>query len=157
MPNEPYLVQCLDAKYDEPDEMLVLLCLFKEIDEPRIICFHRSDFHFKKLENSVPHSEMHKTADLWRGKNFNIVIEDDPDRMKINASNQSKYVEMFRNRVSQELTDVKEGLQDEKRNLRRYIGDLVERERQKSELNVEEMLEDEMAIRQRLSSVRIDR
>ncbi len=157
MDNKPYLAQCIDSKYDEEDEMLVLFCLFKDLGEPRIVCFHRSDFHFKEPHIPVPHNEMYRTADLWKGKNFQIIIEDDPNRVKVDESNQAKYIEMFRERVSEELKAVQEGMQDDKRILQRYVGDLVEREKKKKqELDVDQMISEESVIRQRLSSVRTD-
>lgn len=96
--SEPYLVKCIDAKYDAEDEMLVLLCESASFNGARIICFHRSDFNYKG-KPVVPEEEMHKTADLWRGKRFNMVIEDDPARL---AVDEDKYRELFYKKLEDE-------------------------------------------------------
>jgi len=45
--SKPYRAKCREAVYDEEQEMLVLLCFFEEFGESRIVCFARSDFHYK--------------------------------------------------------------------------------------------------------------
>ena len=72
----PYLAKCREAVYDEEQEMLVLLCFFEEFGESRIVCFARTDFHYKHPGNPAPHIEMHRTAEAWKGKPFNIIIDD---------------------------------------------------------------------------------
>ncbi len=77
---KPYAVKCLSAKYDVAQKMLVLSCFFEDFGGQRIVHFHKSDFHYKEPGIEVPDKEMHKTAELFRGKRFKLVIEDDPDR-----------------------------------------------------------------------------
>jgi len=76
--SKPYAVRCLDSKYDEKDEMLILYCRFLEIGEDRIIQMARQDFHQGSPGNEVSHFEMHKTAALWKGKLWTFYMEDDP-------------------------------------------------------------------------------
>ena len=156
MGNKPYLVQCTASKYDEEDEMMVLFCMFKDVGEHRVLCFHRSDFHFKDPDNPAPHAEMQKMTQMFIGKHFNIIIEDDPNRVKIDETNQEKYLSMFKDRMVEEMEAVQDGMKDDKQRLQRYIGDLVEREKQKKEIDIDKIISEEAVIRQRLSSVRFD-
>lgn len=110
--NNPYVVKCREAVYDEEEEMLVLLCFFEDFGESRIVCFSRSDFHYKYPENPVPHIEMHRTAEAWKGKPFNIVIDDDPNRSRDAEEDSVALGEDFRDRIVNHLGEVSEGLSD---------------------------------------------
>jgi len=69
-----YKAKCLDARFDQTIDSLVLYCYLENIGH-RVVSFPRKDFRFKNTED-VPIYEMHKTADLFRGKVFNLVIDD---------------------------------------------------------------------------------
>ena len=79
---KPFQVRCRDATYDASSEMLVLVCFFEEFGETRIVHFAKADFHYKDPSNPVPDIEMFRTAELFKNKRFQLVIEDDPNRNK---------------------------------------------------------------------------
>lgn len=148
----PYLAQCREAVYDEADEMLVLLCFFQEFGESRIVCLARSDFHYKHPGNPVPHIEMHRTAEMWKGKPFHISIYNDPERNREADSNPEGLGQDFRDRISKHLEDVKEGLADPDRQVARRLGDVVERDQQKG--RIADLLADELVIRSKLKDIK---
>ncbi len=124
MPNKPYIVRCLDAKYDEENEMLVLNCQFLELGEQRIIHMPRSNFHYKNPDTPVPHFEMHKTAALWKGKIWNFQMEDDPNRHEITEENQSLILSTFNKRITKELESVQDELSNDSREIERRLNNL---------------------------------
>lgn len=150
--NKPYRVKCREAVYDEEQEMLVLLCFFQELGESRIVCFPKSDFHYKYPGNPAPHIEMHRTAEIWKGKLFNIVINDDPNRSREAEENAEKLSQDFRDRIVNHLEEVSEGLSDPNRQLARRLGEVVERDQKKR--SVSDLLSDEMVIRSKLKDVK---
>ena len=146
-----YLVRCKFAKYDESEEMLVLLCSFEEFKEPRFVHFARSDFCYKSPDMPVPHNEMHRTADLFRNKKFYLIIDDDPARSKVADVVSPEVIGEFRKEMSGELDKISDGLADPDKILVRQIGDVIEKDR-----TLESMLSDEMAIRARLKDVKFE-
>lgn len=155
--NEPWQVTCLDSKYDEDEETLVLLCFFHLLNQKRVICLSRKDFHYKN-QTDVPHLEMYKTAALFKDKTFNIVIEDDPHRSTIADdplnSSYAKCVKEFTDRIKKELDDVADGLADEDKVVARRIADIVKEDQQKrNKLNSDDILANEFAVRAKLHNV----
>lgn len=151
MNNKPYLAKCREAVYDEQAEMLVLLCFFPEFGESRIVCLSRGDFHYKHPGNPAPHIEMHRAAEQWKGKPFNISINNDPNRSRDAEDNPSALGQDFRERITQQLEEISEGLADSDRQIARKLGDVIERDRRKR--SVSELLSDEMVIRSKLKDV----
>lgn len=152
MQNKPYLAKCREAVYDEEQGMLVLLCFFEEFGESRIVCFSRTDFHYKYPDNVVPHIEMHRTAKLWKGKPFNITINDDPNRSHEAEENATSLGADFRDRIVNHLEQVTEGLNDPGKKIARRLGEVIERDQKNR--NVSDLLSDEMVIRSKLKDVK---
>ena len=149
--NKPYLAKCREAVYDEEQEMLVLLCFFEEFGECRIVYFARSDFHYKQPENAVPHIEMHRTAEAWKGKPFKIVINDDPNRSREAEENAEDLGRDFRDRIANHLEEVSKGLSDPDKQIARRLGEVIERDQQTK--SVSDLLSDEMVIRSKLKDI----
>jgi len=122
--NEPYKVKCIDAKYDEDDEILVLSCIFEGGIGQRIVVFNREDFHYKHHGNKVPHHEMHKTAQLFKNKPFYLRVEDDPAMDKMTDEEKEKYADMFRRNIGSTLEGVTEGIQSDARIMHRKQEDI---------------------------------
>ena len=149
--NKPYLAKCREAVYDEEQGMLVLLCFFEEFGESRIVCFPRTDFHYKHPGNPVPHIEMHRTAEAWKGKPFNIIIDDDPNRSLDAEENSAELGQDFRDRIATHLGEVSEGLDDPARQVARKLGEVIERDQKNR--SVKDLLSDEMVIRSKLRNI----
>ena len=148
---KPYLVKCREAVYDEEQGMLVLLCFFNEIGETRIVFFPRSDFHYKYPENEVPAIEMHRTAELFKGKPFSIVIDDDPERSKEAEEAPIQLGEDFRKRIVDQMEDVVDGLSDSDRQIARRLGGVLERDQKRQ--RIEKLLSEQMVVRSQLKDV----
>lgn len=149
--NKPYLVKCREAVYDEEQEMLVLLCFFQQLGECRIVCFSKADFHYQQPGNPVPHIEMHRTAEAWKGKPFNIIIDDDPNRSREAEEDTGKLSQDFRDRIANHLEEVSEGLSDPGKQIARRLGEVIERDQKKRSMS--DLLSDEMVIRSKLKDV----
>ncbi|KKK78061.1 hypothetical protein LCGC14_2847330 [marine sediment metagenome] len=149
--NRPFLAKCREAVYDEEQGMLVLLCFFQEFGESRIVCFPKSDFHYKYPSNSVPHIEMHRTAEMWKGKPFNIVIDNDPNRSHEAEEDPVALGKDFRDRIAKHLEEVSEGLSDSGKRIARRLGEVIERDQRSR--SISDLLSDEMVIRSRLKNV----
>lgn len=150
--DKPYLAKCREAVYDEEQGMLVLLCFFEEFGESRIVCFSRTDFHYKHPGNPVPHIEMHRTAEAWKGKPFRIVIDSDPNRSHEAEENAMELGQDFRDRIANHLEEVSEGLSDPGRQLARRLGEVIERDQKNR--SVKDLLSDEMVIRSKLRNIK---
>ena len=78
------VVECWDARYEEDIEMLLVFCYIPDMGLKRVLPIRRADMCFHGGE--VPHEEMRKTAELWKGKPFKLQItsddEDESDFMK---------------------------------------------------------------------------
>lgn len=131
--------------------MLVLLCFFEEFGESRIVCFSRADFHYKHPGNPVPHIEMHRTAEAWKGKPFHIIIDSDPHRSHEAEENAMELGQDFRDRIATHLEKVSEGLDDPDKQLARRLGEVIERDQKNR--SVSDLLSDEMVIRSKLRNV----
>ncbi len=149
---KPFQVRCREASYDETGEMLVLLCFFEEFGESRIVHFPRADFHFKHPENQVPHIEMQRTAELFKGKRFSLVIDDDPNRSHDAEEHPEAMAKDFREMITDQMEKVSEGLTDPQRQLARRLGDIVEKDLEKKQ-KMGDVLADEMLIRARLKDI----
>jgi hypothetical protein len=149
---KPFQVRCREASYDEQAEMLVLLCFFEEFGESRIVHFPRSDFHYKHPANAVPHGEMHKTANLFQGKCFRLVVDDDPQRSKEADTHPEALSQDFREAISEQLEQVSEGLTDPNRQIARKLGGVIERD-MKRRKGMGDLLANEMIVRAKLKDV----
>lgn len=151
MNNRPYIVKCLDAKYDEENEMLVLACFFEDLGEKKLVVFSRSNFYFKQPGMLAPHIEMYKTSRLFRGKRFNIEINDDPNREKITDENYAKYTKMFGNTIVDELGKVQEGLADDTAQIQRKLG----RMKKEGKLDAAQLLREEKVVQATLGPLNV--
>jgi len=113
--NKPHTVKCLDATYDEDEEILVLNCMFEEGEGQRIVVMHRDDFHYKYYTNKVPHAEMHRTSEMFKGKKFNLIVENDPELENMSEEQKIYYASMFNKEMGEILDKVTEGLQEDSR------------------------------------------
>ena len=151
MNSKPYVVKCLDSKYDEENEMLVLACFFHALGEKKIIVFSRKDFHFKHPGVQVPHIEMYKTARMFKGKKFKIVIKDDPKREKITDENYEKYANMFGTAIVDELGKVQEGLVDDAGQIQRKLGKM----KKDGKLDAAQLLREEKVVQATLGPLNV--
>ena len=149
---KPFQVRCREATYDEQAEMLVLLCFFEEFGESRIVHFSRSDFHYKDPRNAVPHIEMQRTAALFQGKRFRLVIEDDPHRSQEAEINPESLTQDFRETIVEQMEKVSEGLSDPKRQMARRLGDVIERDLERRQ-SMGDVLANEMVVRAQLKDI----
>ena len=146
---DPYRVKCLQSRFDSDNGMLVLDCLFESQNIRRIVYFSRDDFHYKG--KAVPDNEMHKTADLFKGKRFNLIVEDDPERELLSQEKQAEYAAMFNARIAQEMQDAKDGLESDEGQIQRKLGRLLDEGKLK--LDAGTLLGKELAIRAKLSNI----
>ncbi len=130
---QAYRINCIDCKYDEDNQMLVLLVFFEDFGGNRILHMPKSDFHDSRTGKVPSDVEMNRTADLFRDFEFPFTIEinDDPDRTIMDESEQADYVKLFRKEISDEMKQVVEGLQDEDKATIRRLAKVVEKERKK--------------------------
>ena len=144
---QPYKVKCLGAKYDEDTGMLVLNCWFHALQGPRLVILSKKDFHFKNSEE-VPDSEMHRTAHLFKKfkYDFNLVIDDDPNREQITSDNYGKYARSFADHVSGDMEQISQGLADEAGQISRRLGRLMD----EGKLDVKKLMQHELAVRAKL-------
>jgi hypothetical protein len=149
---KPFQVKCREASYDEQADMLVLLCFFEEFGESRIVHFPRSDFHYKHPSNPVPHIEMHRTAQLFQGKRFRLVIDDDPQRSQEADTHPETLSQDFRETITEQLEKVSEGLADPNRQIARKLGDVIERDLEKRQ-GMGDILANEMIVRAQLKDI----
>jgi len=133
-----YLVDCLSAKYDEDDEILVLFCLFKESGERKFVYMPRGDFCYRG--NPVPHIEMHRTAQAFKGKPFWLEIHDDPNRNRCADENPIKVSQEFRRHIGNGFSKITEGLNDPIRSTLRNL----------DESSLKSLLEKEIEIRKQI-------
>lgn len=147
--SEPYRVKCFQSKFDPDNGMLVLDCLFESQNIRRIVYFSRDDFHYRG--KPVPDNEMHKTAALFKGKRFNLIVEDDPEREQLNSEKRAEYAAMFNARIAQEMQDAQEGLASEEGQIQRKLGRLLDEGKLK--LDAGTLLSKEMAIRAKLNKI----
>ena len=73
------VADCWDARYEEDIETLLVFCYLREMGVKRVLPLNRADFSFQGNPD-VPHEEMYKTAELWKGKPFNLQIEDGDEK-----------------------------------------------------------------------------
>jgi hypothetical protein len=140
-----YLCKCLDAKYDEPEEMLVLNCLFEELNEQKLVVFSRSDFTYKG-EEVVPHVEMHRTAALFKNKRFKLDVGDDPLRRQLSEKEQFTAAAAFNKEMTDQMDQICEGLVDETKQVERKLGRMVD----EGKLDPVALLKSELVIRGKL-------
>lgn len=149
---QPYKVKCLGAKYDEETGMLVLNCWFNSLQGPRLVVLNKKDFHFKNPGQEVPDAEMHKTARLFSKfkHEFNLIIEDDPNREQITADNYAQYARNFSKNVGHEMEEVSHGLMDEAGQVSRRLGRLMD----EGKLDVKKLMQHELTMRAQLGDMR---
>lgn len=144
-----YKVKCLDAKYDENLGVIVLNCWFFVLSKQRIVIFNKSDFHFKKVGVEPPNNEMYKTASILKGKEFNLIVEDDPDMKKLSKEEEKKFFNEFSNQISEELTKTCDGLSDDTGQIQRHLGRMIDQ----GKIDVNKLIQSEMAIKAKLGGI----
>lgn len=121
-----YAVQCVDSGYDSEKECCVLKLLLLEQQEYRVITWPKNDlldyYNFVGDRSAVSADDMRSTAKLLKGLKFNWVLQDDPNRVEI--KNEEEYAQMFRNKISDELEKVADGLANEDGQIARKISRL---------------------------------
>ncbi len=142
----PYRVKVLDAIYDEDEGFLVLLCWFHSLGAKKIVPMHKECFHYRG--NEVPDIEMHRTASMFKGKEINLEIGDDPNRDKLTAQSYEDYVHEFNTRIKGELDEVCKGMSDESGQIQRKLGRMIDQ----GKLDVSKMVGDELSIRSRIGN-----
>lgn len=147
-----WIVKCLDATYDQEGEMIVLNCWFEEPKFKRIVCFARQDFHYKEPGQAPSHDEMEKTAAMFVGKSFTLVIDDDPNRTKLTESNMADYRRKMSKEIKRFVGEVNEGLSNSDRKINRKLGEILEKDK-----SVERIVEEELLIRAKLGDIIKDR
>jgi len=145
MTGKPYRVKCLDAVYDKMQGFLVLNLLFLDIGERRIVPWHKGDFLFKG-KRGVPDIEMERTAKMIKNRQFNLVINDDPNRKQFSEKEQMTYASLFNNRINEELKNVTEGLADDEGQISRKL----HRMGREGKIDVAKMYDRESRLRDRL-------
>ena len=143
--NKPHKVQCLDAMYDEDNGFMVLNLMFLDMNEKRVVAWSKDDFLFKG-KPGVPDIEMVRTCKMMKGKQFNIVVEDDPKRQTLNEDQQMHYAATFNKRITNELDKVTDGLADDEGQISRKL----HRMGKEGKLDFTQMYERERLIRDRL-------
>ena len=148
----PYKVQCLDAKYDEDNGMLVMNTFFEHSGERKIVIFSKDDvstgiFH----REDIGHQNMHRFADAMKRRTgaFKLAIEDDPNRKQLSEEELMQYGTTFNKRITDELEKVKDGLGNEGGQIQRKLGRLVD----EGKLDVMSMLKEEQVVRGRLGKL----
>lgn len=144
-----YKVKCLDAKYDEENLMLVLNCWFIDYSSIRLVCFNKSDFHYKQPGIEVPDIEMHKTAALFKDKNFNIEIDSDPHLIQKTDTELNSIGKEFAHAIGNEMEQVSDGLKDESQQIQRELGRMAS----EGKLDVKKLLQNEIAIQAKLGNI----
>lgn len=124
-----YKVHCLEAKYDEPEGMLVLNCFFEELGEKKIVHFSKKDFNYHG--NPVPDCEMHKTARLFRNKRFYLRVDDDPELDKMTEEEKMQYAVTFKKDLGKTFDKMTEDLLDPKKQIERRMERVLEREKKR--------------------------
>lgn len=143
--NKPRRVKCLDATYDEDNGFMVLNLLFLDMNEKRIIAWHKEDFLFKG-DRGVPDIEMLRTSKMIKGKEFNLVVDDDPNRQTLTETQQMQYAALFNKKITQELDKVTDGLADEEGQIARKLYKM----NKDGKLNLTKLYEKESTLRNRL-------
>lgn len=147
-----YVFRCIDARYDEKECMLVLLVFCEDFGEQRILHLSKSNFHYKIPGVEVPDIEMHRTADSFRGKRFNMEIKNDPNIKMLKSEEQEKDITDYREYVVSQMEKISEGLSNVDKNIVKRLADVVERDRERKEKhppNTQDVL-DELKIRDRM-------
>lgn len=141
-----YRVKCLDARFDEESDLLVLNCWFAAFDQQRMVVLSRSDFHYKQPGVPVPFNEMHKTAALFKKKEFNIAVMDDPNKKILTNEESVDLAKKFVNTAENEVNQAIEGFKDEDQQIKRKLGKMAE----EGKIDIKKLLSSELAIRAKL-------
>lgn len=123
-----FKVVCLDAKYDEDDKMVVMNCRFEETKERKIVIFAKKDLPGFLSSGRMGDANMHYFCKCMklRGRPFNLIIHDDPKRKQLTTEEQVYYAAMFNKRINEELEGVQKGLADDRGQIQRKLGQLVD-------------------------------
>jgi hypothetical protein len=140
-----YEVKCLEAKYNPEHQMMVLNCVFLYSGERKIVIFSRDDvvslLRMGQLDDGLIHSF---ASSLSKRKDpFKMVIEDDPDTVRISPEEEVEYASMFSKQIGEELSKVCEGLADETSKMKRKLGNLLE----DGKIDAVKLLEEEKVLR----------
>ena len=148
--NTPNKVKCLDIVYDEESGDIVGNLLFYDLNANRLVVF--SNWSRKNLHsgiNKVPptHEEMRSLLlsikNKFKGKDFNLTIEDAPDKKELTEAEQSKYSELFRKEIASHLSEVSDGLQDDKNIIAMKLSKLMDQ----GKIDVSKMLKNELQLK----------
>lgn len=143
--NKSHKVQCLDAIYDEARGFMVLNLLFIDKGEKKLVPMHKQDFLFKG-KPGVPDIEMIRVCKMFKGKTFNLVINDDPKRTKLNQQEEMHYAKQFQDRMHTKMSEVAKGIADDEGQISRKLY----RMGKEGKLNVAKMYDHENQLRERL-------
>jgi len=130
--NKPYRVKILDAKYDEHEEMFVVVAWFEDYGEQRVIHWSKDDFlnaHGYVGNRNIPLVEMQKTATLLCNRWVQLQIEDDPNRQEMTEEEEQEVANEFRKNIGQTLENVSEGLMNPDRQLEVALKRVLDREK----------------------------
>jgi hypothetical protein len=150
---KPFQVRCRDATYDPTSEMLVLVCFFEEFGESRIVHFAKADFHYKDPRNPVPDIEMYRTAELFKNKRFQLVVEDDPNRSREAELSPNELKKEFSQIIADQMEQAQEKLSDPQKEMIRRLGAVVERDLSRQQ-SMGDALADEVLIRAKLKDIK---
>lgn len=98
---------------------MVLNLWFFDLQEKRIVTWHRDDFvHNGGLNSDY---EMIRTVKMIKGKEFNLDFRDDPNRKMLSPQDELKYAELFKEKICTDLDKITEGLIDEQGQISRRL------------------------------------
>jgi hypothetical protein len=126
--NEARRIYCLESHYDREDAMLTLHVRIEDTNEHKIIYTHKDDVS-KSLNLPMEDNDVEFFAKQIVGKTFNWVLEDDPNRVQMDESQQEEYAKKFRAEIKSELDKVTDGLLDSDKQLERHLDRLISQER----------------------------
>jgi len=147
-----YKVRCLNCKYDEENEMLVVLAFCEDFGEQRIFTIPRSDFHYKKEGVVAPVNEMLKLAQTMKGKRFVWDLRDDPNKTVIPEGKQDQIEAVYKENLEDQLDEIAKGLASADRRTITRLADVVERDRKRKDEHppTEQDILDEIMMRDKL-------
>ena len=146
-----YKIRCLDCRYDDENEMLVVLVFCEDFGEQRIFTIPQSDFHYKIPNTPAPAAEMIKMAHIMKGKRFVWDLRDDPNKTPL-PEDDSEIAKMYKEHLEGELNEISEGLLDTDRRTVMRLAEVVEKDRDRKAKHppTEQDIMDELMMRERL-------
>ncbi len=147
-----YKVHCLDCRYDDENEMLVVLAFCEDFGEQRIFTIPQGDFHYKSPNVAAPAAEMIKLANTMKGKRFTWDLRDDPNKVAVPECQQDQIAEVYKQNLGKQLDEIKEGLENTDRRTLTRLADVVEKDRDRKDKHppTEQDILDEVMMRKKL-------